>query len=77
MTKPSARFARVWLGPFVLGTVSALALCVALLRDGVLDVVCGLSLLAVGLFGIVLAVRCRLAGRRPISKSLDLDSEVQ
>lgn len=60
MSTLTTRFARVWLGPVILGTVSGVALYAALVRDGFVDTVCGLLLCGVGMFGMAFVVRCRL-----------------
>ena len=47
-------FARLWLGPLVIAAVSAAALYLALIDDGVVDVISGVALTVIGLIGLSL-----------------------
>ncbi|MEM1435398.1 MAG: hypothetical protein AAGG11_15170 [Pseudomonadota bacterium] len=57
MTDQRATRAQQWAGPIALAMISALALYIALIYDGWADVLCGLVLLAVGAYGLMLLRR--------------------
>lgn len=47
------------MGPLILAVVSGAALYLALVYDGLVDIVCGLMLAGVGLYGVKLTTRGR------------------